>query len=107
MSASPSRSANIDYLSPQLYSSGAEEEPEYEAEDPNRNVAYERYKNSKAKFVPSIASADQVDRVRLFFQVKGIQVDGYVEWKQVSADTDTDSDDCVAHGICRNRSAGS
>ena len=98
------KSDNIDYISPQLYSDGQEAEPEYEAEDPNRNVAYERYKGAKAKFVPSIASADQVDRVKLFFQQKGITVDGYVQWKQESDEDDSKkgkgSDQCVAHGIC-------
>jgi len=107
------KSDNIDYISPQLYSDGQEAEPEYEAEDPNRNVAYERYKGAKAKFVPSIASADQVDRVKLFFQQKGITVDGYVQWKQESDEDDSKkgkgSDQCVAHGICSaaQRSAAS
>ena len=107
------KSDNIDYISPQLYSDGQEAEPEYEAEDPNRNVAYERYKGAKAKFVPSIASADQVDRVKLFFQQKGITVDGYVQWKQESDEDDSKkgkgADQCVAHGICSaaQRSAAS
>ena len=96
------RSDNIDYISPQLYSDGQETKPEYEAEDFNRNVDYKRYRNSKAKFVPSIASADQIDAVKAYFQLKGITVAGYVQWKQESegGDSKKGSDDCVAHGIC-------
>ena len=54
---------------------------------------------------PSIASAEQVEKVQAFFQQKGIKVDGYVQWKQETAESEKDSD-CVAHGICHDKRAG-
>lgn len=78
------KSPNIDYLSPQLYSSGGEEQPEYLAEDAHRNVDYSHWQNAKARFVPSIVDPSQIDQVKSFYLGKGIQVDGFVQWKQES-----------------------
>ena len=68
------RSSNIDYLSPQLYTTGGEGAEFAASTGQLGDVGYEHYVGAKAKFVPSIVSEDQVDEVREYFAEKGIEV---------------------------------
>ena len=72
------KSDDIQFLSPQLFTMGAESAPELE---PSRGVRYEEYKHARAKLVPSIVSADQVDDVTKFFEAKGMRIDGFLQWQ--------------------------
>ena len=75
-------SDDIDVISPQLYTSGAEGTPEFEASSGTSGpVGYEHYMHVKARFVPSVSTADQVDTVKEFFAKKGVRVDGFVQWQ--------------------------
>jgi len=81
--------ANIDVISPQLYSSGKETAPEFD-ETGNCKAAgctWDLYKNSKARFVPSIVDSTQYKAVLKEFDTKfsgNINCDGYISWKQVA-----------------------
>ena len=75
-------SDDIDVISPQLYTSGKEGKPEFEASSGTSGpVGYEHYRRAKARFVPSISTADQLDDVKEFFATKGVRVDGFVQWQ--------------------------
>lgn len=61
---------NIDYLSPQLYSTGLEPAPEF-AETNNckaQGCTWDKYQNSIAKFLPSIVSAAQFPEIKKWFE---------------------------------------
>lgn len=77
--------ANIDYISPQLYSSGLETEAEF-AETNNckkQGCTWDLYINSKPKFLPSIIAANQFQAVSDWFWDRyEIHSVGYIEWAQ-------------------------
>jgi hypothetical protein len=73
--------ANIDIFSPQLYTSGNEDEPEFDITPcPKDSCTYERIANMKAKWVPSLHTKDQYPATKAFFEEKGIQTAGYILW---------------------------
>lgn len=83
------RSNDIDIFSPQLYTSGEEEEPEYDltacgapdADHPEASTCtYERLASMKAKWVPSLASGKQYPEVKNWFAAKGITTSGFMQW---------------------------
>lgn len=61
--------ANIDYLSPQLYSSGIEGSPEFAETSycKQTGCVWELYQNSKAKFVPSIVRESHYAPTQTYF----------------------------------------
>ena len=74
-------------------------------------VGWERYKGSKAKFVPSIFAAASLDEMKQFFAGKGLPVDGFVVSGQVPEDNPSwlqgeDDDACRAHGFCGGKGKG-
>ena len=72
---------NIDIFSPQLYTSGNEDKPEFDITPcPKDACTYERIASMKAKWVPSVHSASQYPEVKAFFDQKGIQTAGYLIW---------------------------
>lgn len=73
------KDSNIGILSPQLYTSGTETTPDVET---SMGVAWSIYKDSKAKFAPSIVSANQYPDVQKFFGGQGIGTNGYFVWAQ-------------------------
>ena len=76
-------SDNVDYLSPQLYTTGGEGAEFAASTGILGEVGYEHYLNAKkAKFVPSIVAETQVDEVREYFAEKGLIVDGFIQWQQ-------------------------
>ena len=83
------RSNDIDIFSPQLYTSGEEEEPEYDltacgapdADNPEASTCtYERLASMKAKWVPSLSNGKQYPGVKNWFAAKGITTSGFMQW---------------------------
>ena len=68
---------NIDYVSPQLYSSGTESANDY---TPNMGMAWTEYAQSKAQVVPSIVLASMYADAKAKFQGWGVNTAGYVQW---------------------------
>eukprot|EP00040_Diaphanoeca_grandis_P019623 m.103749 g.103749 ORF g.103749 m.103749 type:complete len:260 (-) comp27515_c0_seq2:253-1032(-) len=80
--------ANVDIISPQLYSSGTETKPEF-AETNSCKAAgctWSLYERSRAKFVPSIVSPDQYKATLAFFE-GSVAVDGFIQWAQATDKT--------------------
>jgi chitinase len=73
------KSDNIDYLSPQLYSTGKEKGPQF---DISNRVQWQRWKGAKAAIIPSIVDATHWPKARDFFQNAGIPVKGYLQWAE-------------------------
>lgn len=72
---------NIDIFSPQLYTSGNEDQPEFDITPcPKDSCTYERIANMKAKWVPSLHTKGQYPAVKAFFDEKGIQTAGFILW---------------------------
>ena len=93
------------YFSPQLYTQGSESPPDFtEASGRAGAVGWDRFKNMKAKFVPSIVLEADVDATKTYFREQGIHVDGFVLWGQVpDVSGESGADMCVAHGICKGK----
>jgi hypothetical protein len=76
-------SADVDYLSPQLYSGGGEAKPSFEVTS-GANVAWEDWVGAKARFVPSLTSACLANHgyadTQQYFDKLGITCEGYVVW---------------------------
>jgi len=71
---------NIDFLSPQLYSSGTEKSNDYST---NAGVQYSEWTKASAKVVPSIVTESLYEDAKNVFQSRfGIQLDGFVRWNQ-------------------------
>lgn len=77
---------NIDILSPQLYSSGSEPAPEFDATNSCKEAGctWQLYVGSKAAFAPSIVDPSHLAAVKQFFAPLGITPAGYFQWKQES-----------------------
>lgn len=69
---------NVDYLSPQLYSSGTEVSNDYT----NVGTYWYQYKLSTARMVPSIVAASYYPDAVRYFAAQGITLTGYIQWKQ-------------------------
>ena len=81
--------SNIDILSPQLYSSGNESVPEMAEtstcatlSDGTPGCVWEKFTNYKGIFAPSVVDGSHVPAVIEYFSKKGIEVNGYIQWKQ-------------------------
>jgi len=70
---------NIDYMSPQLYTSGNEAQNDYSI---SQGVQWEQYKNCRAAIIPSIVSANMHSSAVSYFKNKGVNITGYIQWKQ-------------------------
>ena len=76
---------NIDMLSPQLYSNGFENVPEFAETNfcKGEGCVWDLYKNCKARFVPSINDESHLAASQAFFKNNyEIQVEGFIQWKQ-------------------------
>lgn len=75
---------NIDMLSPQLYSSGMESVADFAETNScvQNGCTWDLYKNSKAKFVPSIITSSHYASVQQYFRSYGITCGGYIQWAQ-------------------------
>ena len=70
---------NIDYLSPQLYTSGTEAANDFTE---SAGVPWSAYKGATALFVPSIVDDSMYASAVSYFQAIGITPAGYAQWKQ-------------------------
>jgi hypothetical protein len=72
------KNTNVDYISPQLYTSGSETQNDYtEGAFPWTN-----YKNTSAQIIPSIVRASLYSGAKSFFAGKNITTKGFVQWAQ-------------------------
>lgn len=71
--------ANIDYLSPQLYTSGNERANDYAT---SGCVSWPQFAIAQAAIVPSIVSADMYPDAQVYFQEMGVPVAGFIQWSQ-------------------------
>ncbi len=68
---------NIDYLSPQLYTSGYETANDYTT---TYGVQWTSYASAKAQVVPSIVRASMYSDAQQYFLSQGVTTDGYIQW---------------------------
>ena len=68
----------IDYISPQLYTSGTESSNDYTAV----GTPWTSYASAKAAIVPSIVCASYYASAVNYFKSQGITLQGYIEWSQ-------------------------
>jgi len=78
------KDANIDLLSPQLYSSGQEGAPDF-AETNNCKDAgctWELYEGMLPKMVPSLVAESHYAATQTYFKNMGITTEGFFQWRQ-------------------------
>ena len=71
---------NIDYISPQLYTTGYESANDYTAV----GTTWSQYASSKAKVVPSIVSSCLFPSAQAYFKTYGVTLSGYIQWSQTT-----------------------
>ena len=71
--------SNIDYLSPQLYTTGEEQENNYAT---TYGVEWTWYAGAKPMICPSLVKASYYDSAVDYFAGKGVTLDGFVQWAQ-------------------------
>jgi len=71
------QSSNIDWISPQLYTSGDETKNDYTT---SGGVSWNQYAGSIAKIAPSIVTASLYSSAVSYFQGQGVTLYGYVQW---------------------------
>ncbi|TQV86851.1 hypothetical protein [Aliikangiella coralliicola] len=74
---------NIDYLSPQLYTTGKEKENDYTV-NPSLGVDWKDYASSKAAIIPSIVKASYYQSAVDYFEQQDVNIVGYVQWEQIT-----------------------
>jgi len=82
------KDSNIDFLSPQLYSSGNEGAPDF-AETNNCKAAgctWDLYIGMIPEMVPSLVEESHYNHTESFFSNLGIQTKGFFQWKQTRAE---------------------
>jgi hypothetical protein len=72
--------ADIDYISPQLYTSGTESYNDYST---LYGVQWSEYGASRGVVIPSIVTQSLYDSAASYFSSQGVYIDGYVKWSQV------------------------
>jgi len=76
---------NVDFLSPQLYSSGEEKAPDF-AETGNcasQGCTWQIWQGSHGTIVPSLANGSQYSAAESGLSKRGITIDGYVQWQEI------------------------
>ena len=74
-------SDHLDIISPQLYTWGGEEEPEFDSTWPCDNCTFSKYRGSKAQFMPSVVNGEHMKAVKKYFDKLKIPVSGYFQWQ--------------------------
>jgi len=75
---------NLDIISPQLYTTGHETQPQHMTTANCAGCTWDLYKSpAKAVIAPSIVKADQYDAAKTFFASQGITTKGYIQWAQI------------------------
>ncbi|WP_445946280.1 hypothetical protein [Shewanella sp.] len=70
---------NINYISPQLYTTGSEDGNDY---DTSQGVIWKDYANCKAAVVPSIVKSEYYPSAQTYFEQQGVTLSGYIQWQQ-------------------------
>lgn len=70
---------NIDYLSPQLYTTGTETSNDYAT---SGGVTWSEYATAKAAVVPSIVQAGMYSDAQDYFETQGVSLNGFIQWSQ-------------------------
>lgn len=70
---------NIDYLSPQLYTTGQETANDYAT---SGGVTWTQYASAKAAVIPSIVDAGLYQSAQAHFQQQGVTLSGFIQWSQ-------------------------
>ena len=70
---------NIDFLSPQLYTSGSESHNQYAT---TGYVTWKMYASAQAKVIPSIVTASLYADAQTYFAQYGVTLAGFVQWSQ-------------------------
>ena len=68
--------SNIDYLSPQLYTTGEETQNDYTI----KATAWSSYADAKAAIVPSLVRASMYADAQKYFRAQGVTLSGYIQW---------------------------
>jgi hypothetical protein len=77
------KNTQVDYISPQLYSSGTEGSNDFsESATSSGTFTWSNYKTTTAKIIPSIVRASYYSAAKSYFSGKGITTAGYVQWAQ-------------------------
>ncbi|MEJ6485663.1 hypothetical protein N0Y54_30990 [Nostoc punctiforme UO1] len=71
------KNGNIDYLSPQLYTSGTETENDFTT---SQGVSWKDYAHSKAAIVPSIVQANMYHDAKNRLSRYGVTTSGFIQW---------------------------
>jgi len=70
-------SSYIDYISPQLYTSGNEKQNDYTT---SQGVQWSAYQKSIARIAPSIVTASYYNDAVNYFKNQGVTLDGFIQW---------------------------
>ena len=70
---------NIDFLSPQLYTTGSETQNQYTTAG---FVTWEMFARANAKVIPSIVKASMYADAQAYFAQRGVTLAGFVQWSQ-------------------------
>lgn len=71
--------SNIDFLSPQLYTTGMEKQNQY---DTSGGVTWNLYAGAKAKVIPSIIKANMYADAQTYFAQQKVTLSGFIQWSQ-------------------------
>jgi chitinase len=78
------KDSNVDFISPQLYTTGKEASPQYDVTGACASTCtWDLYKGSIPKLVPSIVDESQYSDVQSHFQGLGMTTNGFFQWAQV------------------------
>lgn len=83
------RDPNIDFMSPQLYTSGNESQNDYNI---SHGVQWAEYKYCHAKLIPSIVQSGLYKDCLSYFRKLGINTTGYIQWKNQNAAEPSEND---------------
>lgn len=72
-------SSNVDYVSPQLYTTGYEGSNDYAI---THGYRWEEYVGSKPKMLPSIVHHSYYEHTKEYYRAKGITTYGFIQWRQ-------------------------
>merc|ERR1719273_450291 len=76
---------NVDILSPQLYSSGAESSPDFAETDMCKNAGctWSIWQGSHGVIAPSLVEGNQYSQAQSGLSQRGITTGGWLQWKEV------------------------
>ncbi|MEL6142434.1 MAG: LysM peptidoglycan-binding domain-containing protein [Bacteroidota bacterium] len=75
----------IDFLSPQLYTSGNETQNNYQI---SHGVEWSEYASAKATVIASIVTANLYPSAQSYFKERGVDLPGFIQWQQCQATLD-------------------